>query len=86
MTDKKIIKCGLCDANVIVPEDTERGFGFALHLIECEVCGATCGGGNGLSGEVSRWVSVKQTNRAMASIHAMEMDAFNNEFYGRGNW
>ena len=38
MTDKKIIKCGLCDANVIVPEDTERGFGFALHLIECEVC------------------------------------------------
>jgi hypothetical protein len=86
MSSEKIVKCGLCDADVIVPEDMETGFGFALHLVECEACGATCGGGNASSGNVSSWISAKQMNRAMAQLRAMEIDAFNNNFHGRGNW
>jgi ribosomal protein S27E len=82
----KSVKCGECNHDVVVPEDKDRGHGFALHLVECDKCGATAGGGNGGTGEITTWMSARSRSRALAEIHAQECDAFNNEFYGRGNW
>ena len=80
------VKCGECGNDVAMPMDEGRPAMYALHLVECEECGATAAGGNAATGEVTSWMSARARSRATAALHAMECDAFNNEFYGRGNW
>ena len=54
--------------------------------VECHECGSRSDGGNGITGEVSGWMSAKEIDQCEAWSRATQTDIDNNEFFGRGEW
>jgi hypothetical protein len=81
--NKKETKCP-CGQIMEVPlleDDTYD----VINLI-CPKCRRRSMGGNCRSGYVDSWMTSKNFHAAKAEMQAMQFDADNNDFYGRGNW